>query len=976
MRIVSCYIENFGGLSKQKFTFDNGLNELNKPNGFGKTTLAEFIRAMFYGLGRGTTLASERKRYYPWSGGKYGGNLVFELDDKEYRIERYFGKTAKGDTFNLYDVKTNSISKEYSLNIGAEIFGLDSDSFIRSIYIKNMNIDGFNTNNIQARLTNLIEDTNDVNNYDKAINTLKDRKNNIISSRRQESTYKIACDNISELEGTINALQLTINEKNDTEDKYKECIKMLNEDKDRLEKIREITADIAKQQAKKSVEKQIEDINTELNELQAKYEKFQALYTKGLPTEEELESLFVQIQVIAECETLLRKENSTTQCIIDKYNEKFNEKPIISDINSNIDKLRQSERLKDKIDSIRPSNDKLARYEELYKKYKGNIPTEEEVADIKIKGTKLFELSDCQKKLGIDEAEQESKHIKHSLGGSVPSVQEVLDAQSKLDRVEALKNSNVNLALDIEDKFERVEQVVKTENSSNKKIVLAAGIVVSLIGIALGVIVNPILFSIVIIGLILAIVSFVIKPKIVESTEYKNVKVESSGNNQVKDRIRQNNTEIEQLNSEIGRFISTYINDTRNIRERLVELEGKAREYNKLQEVISECKPEYDRLAAEIMVIANQLSKTIYKEFDTRLSFDANIVQLQNETEEARKLHDLIYEAADEAEKYNADMKMLHSEVADYVKKYCKTAENLLVNLEELKSQAIEYENAVKIEEENNKKLVGTTEKLDEASKIIVEIREKYELAEISNLTDISKIKEDKSQICRIISRCEELNRQKEKIEKDNASLLKEVYSEEYTSLEQLRGEEANLMNEINELTEIKIGLENKRANILIAEDAIISKRDKLEYWVETRDECMKNSQIIDNVIELLRVSKQSLSLSYLNGLQRSFEKYVSKLMPTEIGAKISSNLDITVTKYGESRVKEYLSTGQQDTINLCMRLALIEAIFEKERPFIIMDDPFVNLDDATVRRCLDVLNDVSLDFQTIYMTCSDSRTA
>ena len=94
MKILSCYIENFGGLSKVKFNFQDGLNIYNKPNGYGKTTLAEFIRAMFYGFtGKGRDIESnDRKRYYPWNNGKFGGNLVFENKDKRYRIERYFGK--------------------------------------------------------------------------------------------------------------------------------------------------------------------------------------------------------------------------------------------------------------------------------------------------------------------------------------------------------------------------------------------------------------------------------------------------------------------------------------------------------------------------------------------------------------------------------------------------------------------------------------------------------------------------------------------------------------------------------------------------------------------------------------------------------------------------------------------------------------------------------------------------------------------
>ena len=87
MKLLSLYIENFGCLSGYELHFDEGITTINRPNGFGKTTLAEFIRAMFYGFPRKTkTLEkSKRQKYTPWNGGSFGGNLVFEQDGQRYR---------------------------------------------------------------------------------------------------------------------------------------------------------------------------------------------------------------------------------------------------------------------------------------------------------------------------------------------------------------------------------------------------------------------------------------------------------------------------------------------------------------------------------------------------------------------------------------------------------------------------------------------------------------------------------------------------------------------------------------------------------------------------------------------------------------------------------------------------------------------------------------------------------------------------
>ena len=47
MKIKKCYIENFGKLHEFKYEFSDGLNIINEMNGWGKSTLATFIKVMF-----------------------------------------------------------------------------------------------------------------------------------------------------------------------------------------------------------------------------------------------------------------------------------------------------------------------------------------------------------------------------------------------------------------------------------------------------------------------------------------------------------------------------------------------------------------------------------------------------------------------------------------------------------------------------------------------------------------------------------------------------------------------------------------------------------------------------------------------------------------------------------------------------------------------------------------------------------------
>ncbi len=143
MRITECYIENFGVLSKQRFTFNGGFSCFVADNGTGKTTLSVFIKAMLYGLGDGRRqdlTENERKRYLPWSGAVASGSLSFILGGKGYRIERTFGKKPSEDSFALYDLDTGLISRDYSERIGEEIFEINEGGFERTVFFSERNL--------------------------------------------------------------------------------------------------------------------------------------------------------------------------------------------------------------------------------------------------------------------------------------------------------------------------------------------------------------------------------------------------------------------------------------------------------------------------------------------------------------------------------------------------------------------------------------------------------------------------------------------------------------------------------------------------------------------------------------------------------------------------------------------------------------------------------------------------------------------
>lgn len=88
----------------------------------------------------------------------------------------------------------------------------------------------------------------------------------------------------------------------------------------------------------------------------------------------------------------------------------------------------------------------------------------------------------------------------------------------------------------------------------------------------------------------------------------------------------------------------------------------------------------------------------------------------------------------------------------------------------------------------------------------------------------------------------------------------------------------------------------------------------------------------------------------------------------------VDSDLHLHIVKNGEEHEIDNFSTGTVDCITLCMRLALIDALFGNEVPFLILDDPFINMDDKRTKCALEMIQKIAQDHQVIYLVCNSSR--
>ena len=205
MKLIQCHIENFGKLSDFTCEFTEGCNTVCEENGWGKSTLAAFLRVMLFGFrneGKRDPIENERKRYTPWQKGVYGGELQFENRGKQYSVRRTFGNKAAEDEFQLTDPVTHLPSEDFTEKLGEELFQIDAASFERTTFISQNDCETFVTDSINAKIGNLAENTDDINNFETADKRLNDLLN-AMSPTRKTGSLRRDKDRITELKTQI-----------------------------------------------------------------------------------------------------------------------------------------------------------------------------------------------------------------------------------------------------------------------------------------------------------------------------------------------------------------------------------------------------------------------------------------------------------------------------------------------------------------------------------------------------------------------------------------------------------------------------------------------------------------------------------------------------------------------------------------------------------------------------------------------------
>ena len=865
MKLISCHIENFGGLSGFDLRFDEGLTVLRRENGFGKTTLAEFIRAMFYGFPRQSKSQNKRKKYRPWNGGKWGGHLTFEHDGKLYRMERTFGATPRGDTFNLIDLQTGQNTTDFTEEIGLEIFGLDADSFERSTYLpQNRDVGVLTTDSIRAKLGGLVEDENDVGGFEKAMKRLREKRSTYIPYTASATRGAVA-----EAGREITKLQQAL-------DQAEGCGADLTR----------IDGDIAHlEEQKRKAEAEIEQVRT------------------ALTAANEAAARLAHRQQMARLESQYARASNEFEILKNQYPQGVPDREELDVLSDAVERLSRLP-----AQPTTAADDNAQRFvEENQARFAEGVPTESQIAQMR-QVCDDFGVISAQLEACVLSAEDrgELEQARAFFAPGVPEEEELSRHTADMEEAERARQENLRLAA------RTTVAEPKYKVPSPLTVPLLAGL--GVLGIIAGVLLMPQTLGGVVLGVgVLALVAagyLSLRTAVTRQVPGMDPRVQGL--------IRENEERAAALETSVQEFTSRYWDG--NPAEGLRRIREQASRLNTLG---------------------------------------------QREESLARRRAALL----EERNEYNQTLRAFFGRY--FPGGYSGSGYDLLARLQR---ESDAWNRALIQLEDREERLEQHRLESAQVAAVLAACRERYGLAP-RNRDQVLRLRDDARRLRELEKTVVDLDCQIREYRAAHGDALTGAATEDAGDPALLRNRERQLLMAQNHMGEELLSLRQRKDQLRARADEAPELRDRLAQWQEQKAADQERAAILDDTMAFLSQARDDLALSYMGPIRESFAGLMDR-MTGESREKIlvTPELEVRLERSGESRELGYFSAGQTDLVMLCMRLSLVDALFRGTKPFGILDDPFINLDDEHTEEALKLLHDLSEDRQIIYLTCNSSR--
>ncbi len=852
MKLLRIHVENFGKLKNLRMELSPKLHVLHAENGWGKSTLAVFIKAMLYGFP--TTRArsldeNERKKYAPWQGGAYGGSLEFETAKGAFRVERFFGDKESGDTVTVYELAANRPTALYPEPLGESLFGIDADGFERTVYLSQRQMQKSDNSSITAKLADLLDDVDDIGNYDSAAAAL--------DKRRQYYVLKGGKGHINDLETALSDAKREAEQLAHTqealereENEFYTCAEQIRELQTDLSGIRSDLKQAGLVRAKQANLERKRSMEGELESLRQRHSELDRLLCKKHPDDARLAAWQSAVTAHQNAESVLESiprepiRVEKTECLPRSYIERC---PDGKSLGKMLEAARRLEEICVREEALRKTMG-----EEIPRRFANGIPAEERIR-------------------AVSASHEEAK--KASARASE------LEGQAR-----ALPKG----------KFCLWAMLVA--------LVLAVG----------GIFFWPLFLPAVVFGTLTVIFTLSSRKKAIAAQEALQREAEEASQKASK------------LREAICRFLSAYgyRTDLSDLSEPLMRLSIDASNAQSSFKHHADRQKELAELTAE---------KPIHEGF-LRSAFPLFGLSMPH-----------VRECRDVIEALRRDVEQVHA--------------------------------ARRAEQDRRERTVKAETRLRECEDALASLRTTYDPMGTLGFADcLLAVRENESEYRRI---SKEIKEKSEVLAKFLAEKQLEGSADiPVLDYEVLISRETEFQSELNRLQKLHTAQQSRISELAEETERLPELESRIAVLEENLATAKADSATVANTQRFLEEAKSALSTRYLGGMQKSFTRFLSVLTedaPPE--AVMDSSFAVSLREGGKTRSMESFSRGWRDAVAFCTRLSLADALYEgDEKPFLLLDDPFVNLDDTRLAAARRLLETLSTEYQIIYMVCHADR--
>lgn len=919
MKLLRCNIVNYGCLHDFSYEFNEGINLISQPNGWGKSTFVSFLCAMLYGLdstNRRNIQDNERKHYLPWQGGVFGGSIEFEVSGRQYRAERFFGRREKEDTFALYDLKTMLPCQEYTSRLGFELFAIDKNGYLKSTCIPQGKPAPEYNDTLAARLTGLTQSSDDMLRYEQAVAALdkaihfyvKTGNRGEIASLQQEADaisaqLQKASEAVQEL-AHLNSDLTSLNEqKNSIQNQLEQIRKQIH-----LCTVRETQA-------------RYKLLKHQLAEKESELEQLDDFFHDQFPSEPDIEACLQSCHRLSQMQVQIERETfndaqfsefAVLQALFDSVDEAFVNKASSEDCSSGNPVFCSSETIfSAKQQQILRNSPEYRLEASVLFDENDNLTDNtiyhfmDELPDI----LTVHQAEDCYRQyLSLISAREDSNRKADSLSEQLEHLNTELELeyQNLSDCRRKLQQPKLNQKKQLNE---------KTQMPKIPYLWFFFPLIAAAVSFLTGYFTTPAMGCIVFVSSVILAVFFLRNHRIQLKTELQ-LRAENCS------RLEKQRTELQEQQESVKVKVSAFSDDICSCRQQLLLL---SRQLGFSQDDIPELINEYPAYLAQINSLLDNHLQIRRRQEDNRKKQQMFYDRLKSKYEN----YTIRFQHQKHLKQHISD---LRESVADYLSPYFSitekdTAAAFEVKLHELKSMVDSY-----------KKLLAEMHSASQNLNLFL-----GEHPDFQNQLFESEQLHHSPQTC--------------------------------SSLSELQSEESLLRNQYDDCMH-KISFCQSRIQQLqnLASDYPLLK-EKLSKSKQQICEFEERYRILSLTRKYLIKARQDFSDNYLRSIEKNFRHYADILQKDLLqNTSIDSNFHVLVSDGGILRETGWYSQGTRDLIDLCLRLSIIEDLFPDETPFLVLDDPFVNLDEPGLQCLSEILHGIADKWQIIYFTCHSSR--